>query len=355
MSDTLQGFIRHARGKGLDHVTIRQLLLASGWKEKDIARAIAAEGLDIGVPEPAGGNARESFIYLMSFASLYVVVAGVISLYYIFLDSLYPDPAWSNVNVEWVLDNVRYAIASVVVAFPVFLALSLVLERIVQKTRDNQRPPVARWLTYLTMFLAAAVLMGDLITLLYYFLDGALTTRFVLKVVVLLVIAEVVLSYYYLAPSGLAKGASTAWLRRALSGAGVLIVAGAIVLGFSLAGSPFSAREVRLDEQRIADLRAIHDAVQHMTTEEVKHKIKVKRPLPKTLEEINDFQKSRESVKALNLADPVTGEKYGYNVTGEKTYELCAEFVRPRDKKDDLFWNHRAGKHCFKFNAETPP
>ncbi|MCP6726154.1 hypothetical protein NL526_29270, partial [Klebsiella pneumoniae] len=82
-----------------------------------------------------------------------------------------------------------------------------------------------------------------------------------------------------------------------------------------------------------------------MTTKRVNNDVIVTRPLPKTLEEVADFQRTRQSVMALNLSDPDTGEKYVYTVTGDKTYELSARFALEREKKHDLFWNHRAGKH----------
>ena len=83
--------------KGLDHGTIRTLLLAAGWKERDIAGGIVAEGLEMSVPEPAGKNsARDAFLYLLTFASLYITVWGVIVLCYTYLDYLYPDPAWAR-------------------------------------------------------------------------------------------------------------------------------------------------------------------------------------------------------------------------------------------------------------------
>jgi hypothetical protein len=355
MSESLQGFISHARSKGLDHATIRQLLLTAGWKEKDIARAIAAEGLDLAVPEPAhSGNARDSFLYLMSFASLYAVAGSVIGLYYNFLDYLYPDPASGERNIDAIRNDVRAVIAWIVIAFPLFLMVSLVLQRIVRQTPDTRKQVVARWLTYLTMFLAVAVMAGDLIALLYCFLDGSLTTRFVLKVIVLLVIAQVILSYYYLARRDVAKGQSVA-LRRFLEATGILVVAGAVVLGFGLAGSPFTARQYRMDEKRVADLRAIHNAIQQMTTKRVNNEILMTRPLPKTLEEVAEYQRTRQAVAALNHSDPETGDKYAYTVTGEKTYEISARFALIRDRKSDLFRNHPAGQHCFKFNAQSPP
>lgn len=355
MNDSLQNFITHARGKGLDHTTIRLLLQATGWKDKDIARGIAAEGLDLSVPEPTGsGNARDSFIYLMSFFTLYVVVTAIIVLYYMFLDFLFPDPGWSVIDFDAELNVVRYAIAAIMVAFPLFLILSQILERLTRRTPDSHKQPVARWLTYLTMFLAAAVMMGDLITLLFYFLDGSVTTRFVLKVVVLFVIAEVILSYYYLTPRTAPTDRPNK-LRPMLASAGIVIVVGAASLGFVMAGSPVSARLVRLDDRRVADLREIHQAIQQMTTERKQDAWVTVHPLPTTLEDVAAFRRTKQSGRELSLLDPQSGAAYEFRVTGEKSYELCGTFTAERKKTYELFWNHPAGKHCYSFNTESPP
>lgn len=358
MQDRLYAFLRHARDKGLDYATIRTLLLAAGWKERDIAGAIAREGLDLPVPEPAGAHAaRDAFLYLLMFTSLYITVVSVIVLYFSFLDYLYPDPAWVDWYADATWEEVRYAIAAILVGFPLFLFLTAILERAEPKEPNGRTHPARRWLTYLTLFLVSAIALGDVITLLFYFLDGALTTRFVLKAAVLLIIAEVVLGYYFLSPRPAAAGQRTNRLRPSLGVAGVLLVVGSVALGFAMAGSPFSARLRRLDEKRVDDLRAIHRAIQQMTTKTDKNTstVTVIRPLPKTLDEVADYQKKREAGRRLDLADPQTGERYGYTVTGDTTYQLCATFKLARQHKRDLFWNHPAGRHCYKFDAQSPP
>jgi uncharacterized membrane protein (DUF106 family) len=55
---------------------------------------------------------------------------------------------------------------------------------------------VRRWLTYLTLFVSAGVLIADLVTMVYNVLGGELTTRFVLKVLVVGAIAGGVFWYY---------------------------------------------------------------------------------------------------------------------------------------------------------------
>ena len=356
MNQVINEFVRHARQKGLDHAIIRHLLLAAGWKDKEIAQAIVSEGLDIPVPEPRGsGNARDSFIYLLSFAALYVAVGCVISIYFVYLDYLFPDPS-DFAEIDWVLAGVRYCLAAIVIAFPLFAILARVLERIVRQSPEAAKQHVARWLTYLTMFLAAAVVAGDLITLLFFFLDGSLSSRFVLKAAVLLVIAQLVLSYFYLAPRDAPAGGGRS-LRRWLGGAGTAIILGAVVLGFALAGSPFTARLRRMDERRLADLKLIRETIQEMTTRrDYNFSTWVPtRPLPTSLDEVAEYRKTRQYGRALTVVDPTSGAQYSYRVTGDTKYELCAEFDLERDLRRELFWNHPAGKHCFAFDTLSPP
>ena len=74
-------------------------------------------------------------------------------------------------------------------------------------------------------------------------------------------------------------------------------------------------------------------------------------PEAKTLEEAAN----RSRNERVNPRDPETGEPYRYTVKNETTYELCATFARPRDWDSRVFWNHRAGAHCFTINVLDPP
>jgi hypothetical protein len=89
---SLDAFIAHARSKDMDHATIRLLLLAAGWKERDVAQALAAQGLDMPVPVPPdSGGAREAFLHLLAFSSLYTTVISLIVLFFTYINRLFPD------------------------------------------------------------------------------------------------------------------------------------------------------------------------------------------------------------------------------------------------------------------------
>jgi hypothetical protein len=90
----------------------------------------------------------------------------------------------------------RWSIAYLVITFPVFVFLAAYIGRDVASNPTKRLSPVRRWLTYLTLFVAACALIGDFTTLVYNALAGDLTVRFTLKVLVVLVIAGAVFGYY---------------------------------------------------------------------------------------------------------------------------------------------------------------
>jgi len=132
------------------------------------------------------------------------------------------------------------------------------------------------------------------------------------------------------------------------------VIGTALVWGFIIVGSPETARLRRLDAERIEELQAIHNAIQNLCVEWEEKKAKMKGALPESLPQLAK-QVSETGFYELDLLDPVTGETYEYRVVNETEYELCADFDTALDRKTDMFWNHPAGHHCFKFDALSPP
>ena len=52
-----------------------------------------------------------------------------------------------------------------------------------------------RWLTSLSLFVAAVAVMGDVITAVYYLVEGDLTARFLLKVLTIFLVAGMLFIY----------------------------------------------------------------------------------------------------------------------------------------------------------------
>ena len=214
MDEKLTEFVDHARGKGLDHATIRQLLLSSGWRDREIAEALCARELDLPVPRPAHAGAprapgsrrtespwprraREAFLHLLTFGALFTWVTTLLLLLITYVDFAFPDPAWrmSQAMLDEILSIMRFQVATLIVAFPLFLLLWHYLLREVRRDAEKGRGAIRRWLAYLTLFVGALTLTGDVMTLIYFLLEGQLTIRFLLKASVLFGITGGVVLY----------------------------------------------------------------------------------------------------------------------------------------------------------------
>jgi hypothetical protein len=91
---------------------------------------------------------------------------------------------------------IRWSLSALIVAFPVFLFLARLTSRELRRDPAKRGSIVRRWLTYLTLFVSAGFLIGDVMVLVYNVLGGGLAIRFVLKIVVVGVVAGGAFGYY---------------------------------------------------------------------------------------------------------------------------------------------------------------
>lgn len=352
---TLSGFISHARDKGMDHQTIRMLLLSAGWKEKDIAAALASETLTMPVPVPSDvGSARDAFLHLLAFATLYTTVISMIVLVFQYIDRLFPDVTSVNYYYDSSSSVIRWSMASIIVAFPLFLYVSRILYKECAAHYEKLTSGVRRWLTYLTLFVTAMTMTIDVITLIFFLLDGELTTRFLLKVIAVFVLTGIPFLYYFTTLKMEPEHYAMRGFHLRFRWMSIAIVLAAFVAGFFIVGSPSYGRDQRLDERRLQDLRSIQSEVYNYvygsTAWNVPHERVQQNDLPESLQVVAD----NAQYKRLTLNDPETGVPYEYRIVGDG-FELCANFALVRNQDFDLQWNHPAGNHCFDFALDDEP
>jgi len=199
-SPELESFVRDALMRGHSRQQVSTALLAAGWSEQQISGVLdgwAEVDFALPVPRPrASLSAREAFAYLVLFSTLYFFAWNLGSLLFQLIEYLLPDPAdanWQRLRLD---GGIRWAISALVIAFPVFAFVARRVSLDVDRHPIKRLSPVRRWLTYLTLFVAAIVLIGDLTALVYNLLGGDLSLRFVLKVAVVAAIAGTVFGYY---------------------------------------------------------------------------------------------------------------------------------------------------------------
>jgi len=352
MNDALHTFVRDALARGVSREAIRDALRAARWPADEIDAALEAwHDAGLGLPVPRRRVAlspREAFLYLLMFVSLYLVAYHTGAILFVLIERAWPDPALDD-NVRFAArELVRFGVASLLVAFPVYLVTARTTGRAVAADPEKRNSGVRRWLTYLTLFNAACVLIGDFIVVLLGLLRGELTLRFVSKATVVAAIAGWLFTHYM---GGLRRDEQEApravrpsWLARA-AGAVVVVVA---LAGLWVAGSPGGARMRLLDQRRVQHLQGLSQAVEEHQRN--------RGSLPASLPEL---VRNRPR-PGLVFQDPVRNEPYEYRALDSLRYELCATFdgadsTGPYGQTVDPFWRHGAGRACFTFEVARPP
>lgn len=198
MQPDIQSFVREALSRNIPKSEIQAALRKANWADDEIKAALELYA-DVAFPIPVprrkpSTTAREAFIYLVLFLCLYISAFSFGSLLFHFINRWIPDALLPYESGD--LTGVRQSVASLIVAFPVYLWLSSLIARAIRRDPDRRGSKVRKWLTYMTLFIAAGVIIGDLITLLFNLLGGELTVRFTLKVLAVLLIAGLIFGYY---------------------------------------------------------------------------------------------------------------------------------------------------------------
>jgi hypothetical protein len=195
----LESFVKESLQSSKTRDEIAKVLETAGWPGAQISSALNAfadVSFSIPVPRPRPSlTAREAFLYLVMFSTLYFAAWNLGSLLFIFIDRAFPE---GNRNFFYSGEMQRWSTAAVIIGFPVFLFLARYIGKQLELNPFKRLSPARRWLTYLTLFLASSTLLGDITTLIYNLLGGDLTIRFVLKIVVVALIAGSCFIYYLL-------------------------------------------------------------------------------------------------------------------------------------------------------------
>jgi len=288
---------------------------------------------------------KDFFLQIGLIAALYVSAVSLLSLVFEIINYAFPDRL--NYYADIYSSSMRVAVAALIVAFPVYIGLGWLFNREATRNPEKRQMLVRRWLTHLTLFIAGAAIAADLVVLIYEFLGGEITTRFVLKVLAVLVVAGLIFACYLL---DLRRKGERTRLFNGFAIAATLVVLASIVTGFYVIGSPAKQRALRFDERRSQDLQSIQWQVVSYWQQ--------KEQLPQNLSQLED------PISGFNVPeDPKTNQAYEYRVTGPLAFELCATFELPTPEGRrangsvtmpiDMYgkgldtWQHEAGRQCF--------
>ncbi len=330
----LAAYVSEKLRGGMRADELKQHLLMVGWSEEEAGVALVKGLVGSGVPSPervqSGGGRLASTVEVMlnlfSFILLGGVASALIVLFYQIINYYFPDNlavgyGYSDVSTS----SIHYAMAALIIGFPVYALSVYMWFKRYREDEAKVESLLTKWLTYIVLLIAAVTIVGDLVTALFYFLQGEVTMRFFLKAMTILVVFGIVFGFYYLERKKVQykNDIPRSTFKSFGYGVGTLVLV-AILLGFVAGGSPATERKRGFDETRANNLSSLASCIASYG-----HDVK---SLPLTLEALGE---NSQYSYCSGMTDPETREPYTYNMvapTGKSasvtqaSFELCANF-----------------------------
>ena len=287
---------------------------------------------------------KDFFLWAGAMIALYSSVFAFIALLFQYINYAYPDALSYTYYADPFSGGIRFAMATLIVMVPVAVILFRILRKDIETVPEKADLWIRRWILVLTIFIAGLAVVGDLITLINYFLGGDVTMRFVLKVLVLLLVAGGVFMHFLADLRGYwVKFPSRA---RLVSWAAGVVVLLAIIAGLFIMGSPSQVRLYRFDAQKVSDLQTIQWQVVNYWQQ--------KQELPSTFDALED------PLSGWTMPIDPQGQEYRFEKTGDQAFKLCATFNADSQNgsqasvaRPALYgvegenWQHGTGEVCF--------
>ncbi len=287
-------------------------------------------------------NAKFAFFYMLSLVSLIFTAlsTGMIVFQVVnkkIIDLLQPFRGTFDSG------TLKFAISAIVIAAPVYFITNWLISKNLKSGKMDKDSAIRRWLTYFILFIAAVVMIGWLIAILYNFLNGELTLKFIIKALSAFLIAAIVFSYYLYDIRRKDVKIKDMVITIYFYGA-IAIVVAALVTSFFFVESPAQTRD-RIHDNTILDhFSQIEGALNNYYNNN-------KSKLPDNLDML--VGQPDYFLNQSIIMDPLTQKKHDYKITGKDGYQLCADFKLSNKNEAlnsqyylDTQWPHDAGYQC---------
>ncbi len=301
------------------------------------------------MPQKEKLSPKHVFLHLFVIIMLYYSTVNFIILMFQYTNYWIVDPLTEVAYYQFIYSSglIRFAIASLIIVFPVFIFTSRYLSKCYAANAAIRDMRTRKWLIYFTLFVAALVIIGDLVRIILTFLEGEMTLRFILKALSILLVAALIFFYYL---KDLKRGEKVLPQIKYFVWGVIALVTVAVVAGFFIVGSPKMERLRRFDYERVVRLQEIQwQIINYWRSKEY---------LPVQLSDLED------SISGFVApVDPETNLPFEYNIKGAEAFELCATFNKASEDGGEIpfravepmsygksgaeNWQHNAGRACF--------
>lgn len=291
-------------------------------------------------------SAMHFFLYLVSFLSLQFVATGLGTILYQMINKFFPDAATVSLYSymgSFQQTAIKFGLASIIIATPVYFITSFLIAKYLSEGKILENSKVRKWITYIILFIASAIILGDLISLVYNVLGGDMAARFILKVFVILLIAGSIFGYYFWDMRKKNMVGAEYPGNKIAAAASIAVILIIFVGSFFIVDSPTTARNQKIDSATVSKMQNYKYSIESYYRKNYSLPVKLA-----DVEENDSYPMplGNESANISNIT---------YKTTGQFAYQLCADFKTSnlqansngRYDHNDKNWQHDKGNKCF--------
>lgn len=292
----------------------------------------------------ANSSAKFAFFYMLSLVTLVFTSLATGMIIFQIINKTITDEL-SLAPGGFSQDGLRFAISAIIIAAPIYFVMMRLINKNLLSGKLERESGVRKWLTYFILLISAVVMIGWLIATIGSFLNGELTTKFILKSLTSILISALIFSFYLYDIRREDTSKSNNVVRVYFYGS-TAIAGLALLAAFFFIDSPLKVRDQKFDQAIVNKLSQIDNAINAYYGENKK--------LPADLNALINGGSTYYTL-ASDITDPTTGKIFEYSITAKDGYELCATFktenkslVNDKMVYVDTRWLHNAGYQCLK-------
>ncbi|MBI4652846.1 hypothetical protein HY750_01175 [Candidatus Kuenenbacteria bacterium] len=286
-------------------------------------------------------SAKFAFFYMLSLVALGFTTTTVGIIIFQIINKNIIDLT-EGFNSKYSADALKFAISAIIVSAPIFFITTWQINKNLFLGLLDKNSGIRKWLTYFIIFASSVTIIGYLISLIFNFLNGELTIKFILKTVTAIIISGIVFSYYFYdikrkivkktksSDDMMSESRSRRFSRLSDKSSGperrnkitqiyfygsLIIIIAALIGGCFFVESPQETRDKKQDYMVVEKFSNLERAINSYYSS--------KKKLPENFEELlsNGFIQMPDETE-----NSKTKEKFEYKIISEDSYELCATF-----------------------------
>ncbi|NCD00812.1 hypothetical protein EOL94_01870 [bacterium] len=286
--------------------------------------------------------ARFAFLYALSLVALILTALSVGIISFQIINKSIIDTV-NQYNGRYTAEALRFALSALLVSTPIFYFTTKDIHKNLFLGNLKGNSDIRKWFTYAILFVSSFVIAICLISTFNGFLNGELTNKFLLKILVAFIISVITFSFYlYDVRREKTEGEKDRIIKLYFWISLVLVIV-SFTAGIFFIESPKEVRRQKIDSTLLNNISFI--------SAEIHNYYHNTNSLPGDLKELIDYN----NLSGINFYDPETKQIIDYKIINDKEYELCANFRTENIGYDQFqnreFYNemkHEAGPYCFK-------